>query len=180
MLPASALRRFALFGAVAAAAVAAGLYIGLSGRGAPIDPDAARALAAVEFRDLKNAPVSIGGALRGQVVVVNFWATWCTPCRAEVPDLVRTQSRFAERGVRVVGIAMYDTPEKVKRFAEEFGVNYPLVLAGDDVVRLVSRLGNPRGGIPHTLIFDRSGAVAAVHLGALDADKLAAMITPLL
>jgi len=172
-------RRFALIGAVAALALAAGLYTGFSGRRQAVDAEAARALAAMEFRDLADRPISIAGT-KGKVVVVNFWATWCDPCRTEVPDLVRAQARFEAAGVRILGVAVHDSPERVRQFSAEFRVNYPLVLGGDDASRLLYRLGDPSGGIPHTIIFDRGGAVAATHLGILTEAELANLVTPLL
>ncbi|MBI2318605.1 MAG: TlpA family protein disulfide reductase [Betaproteobacteria bacterium] len=101
-----------------------------------------------------------------QALVVNFWATWCEPCREEVPALVRTQSKFAANGLAIVGIAI-DSADKVRDFGKEYGVNYTLLLGALETVDLVRGLGNRAGGLPFTLVMSKGGRLVTAHLGAI-------------
>ena len=87
---------------------------------------------------------------RGRVLVVNFWATWCAPCREEIPGFVRLQERYGPRGLQFVGIA-FDQPDKVAEFGREFRVNYPLLLGGLDTMELLRDAGNRAGVLPYGL-----------------------------
>ena len=104
----------------------------------------------------------------GKVLVVNFWATWCAPCREEIPLLIDLERR--RPGVRVVGIAL-DRADAVRAFAEELGIGYPLLL--DDLQgSTMRRYGNRFGALPFTVIAGRDGVVAYVRLGELEAGEL--------
>jgi len=116
---------------------------------------------------------------QGKVLVVNFWATWCDPCREEVPALVRVQSRQASRGVQIVGIGV-DSADKIRDFAAKFAINYPLAVAGLKVVDTSRKLGNRAGGLPFTVILDRNGNLAVTHLGGLTEVELNELLRPLL
>jgi peroxiredoxin len=116
---------------------------------------------------------------RGKVVVVNFWATWCAPCREEMPEFVRAQREFGPRGLQLVGIAV-DEPEKVVQFANELGLNYPALIGGYGAIELSKTLGNQLGALPFTIVIDRTGAVARTQLGPFKSDKLRATISNLL
>lgn len=96
--------------------------------------------------------------------MVNFWATWCTPCREEMPGFVKLQSRWQDRGVQFVGIAQ-DDPAKVAAFGRELGVNYPLWLGEEGVMSLSRRLGNRLGVLPHTVLLDGQGRVLESKIG---------------
>lgn len=102
----------------------------------------------------------------GKVLVCNFWATWCAPCREEVPMLVAAREKHAPNGVEVVGIAI-DGEAKVREFSAAYGINYPLLLAGAGAIELMRKLGNTAGGLPYTVVLDRRGALAYRRLGAL-------------
>ena len=104
----------------------------------------------------------------GKVLVVNFWATWCAPCRKEIPLLIDLERR--RPGVRVIGIAV-DRPEAVRAFAEEIGIDYPILL--DDLQgSTMRRYGNRVGALPFTVITGRDGVVAYVRLGELEPTEL--------
>lgn len=108
------------------------------------------------------------GEWNGKVLVVNFWATWCAPCREEIPLLIDLERR--RPGVRVVGIAV-DRPEAVRAFAEELGIGYPVLL--DDLRgSTMRRYGNRVGALPFTVITGRDGIVAYVRLGELEPTEL--------
>jgi cytochrome c biogenesis protein CcmG/thiol:disulfide interchange protein DsbE len=100
-------------------------------------------------------------AHRGNVVLVNFWATWCGPCREETPGLVRVAHTYAPKGLAVAGITMDDGGmEPVRRFIRDYGVDYPILIPGSDF-DLAGRIG----GLPTTLLIDRQGRVAKTYVG---------------
>jgi len=103
---------------------------------------------------------------RGQPTVVNFWARWCPPCRAEIPELNAFAAKHAGR-IAVVGIGIEDDATAVKAFARDFPIRYPVYLAREQSHTLMSGLGNRSGGLPYTLFIDRRGQVVATRLGML-------------
>jgi len=99
---------------------------------------------------------------RGKVVLLNFWATWCSPCRFEIPWFIEFQRQYKDAGLEVLGISMdEDGWEAVKPFLTRFGVNYR-ILMGDD---MVAQLYGGVDSLPTTFLIDRQGRVAAVHIG---------------
>jgi thiol-disulfide isomerase/thioredoxin len=116
---------------------------------------------------------------RGQVLVVNFWATWCAPCRKEIPGFVRLQQRYGARGLTFVGIAI-DQPDKVAEFAREFQINYPLLIGGLETLELLRQVGNRAGVLPYTLVIDRGGKLVSREPGGLKEARLEGILQPLL
>ncbi len=99
---------------------------------------------------------------KGKVVVLDFWATWCPPCRTEIPGYIRLQKKYAADGLVIVGVSVdTDGPEVVRKFMKEFGINYPIVMADDAVVDAFA----PIQGYPTTFIIDREGRVRNKKLG---------------
>src|SRR6185503_8781765 len=115
---------------------------------------------------------------RGKVLVVNFWATWCAPCREEIPVFVKLQERHGAKGLQFVGIA-FDQPGKVTEFAREFGVNYPLLLGGTDTMEVMRAAGNRAGVLPYTLVIDREGRVVSREPGGVKEARLESLVQPL-
>ena len=116
---------------------------------------------------------------KGKVLVVNFWATWCVPCREEMPEFVKAQREFGDRGVQFVGIAVDDVA-KVRDFAAELSLNYPALIGGFGAIELSKALGNRLAALPYTVVIDRAGRISRAHLGALKPAELRNVITPLL
>lgn len=116
---------------------------------------------------------------RGKVLVVNFWATWCGPCREEIPEFIKFQANFGAKGVQFVGIAV-DTPERVSIYAKEMGINYPLLVGGVDTMDRARELGDRAGVLPFSLIIDRTGRVVATVVGVLKPDRLEKTLLPLI
>jgi len=113
------------------------------------------------------------------VLVVNYWATWCAPCREEIPGFVRLQERYGSRGLQFVGIAI-DQPDKVAEFASELRINYPLLLGGLEIIELLRQAGNRAGVLPYTLVIDRKGNLVSREPGGLKEVRLESLIQRLL
>jgi len=169
-------RRDALiFGAVGVAAAVAGAVVGpillQSGSGAA-------ELQAAALPDLEGRTRSVS-EWQGKVVLCNFWATWCPPCREEIPLLVDLRRKYASHGLEVVGIAV-DNAAKVKEFASKYAIDYPILIADASGLDLVRKLGNPSGGLPFTVTLDRKGALVHRKLGLLRRSELEPRIKELL
>lgn len=102
-------------------------------------------------------------AYAGQPILINFWATWCAPCRREMPLLQATHEAYADQLV-VLGVAM-DTPEAVGKFVADLGISYPIWVGEMDVSASQARWGNPSGALPYTVLVDDQGVIRWQHLG---------------
>lgn len=166
--------RFLLVVIVAFAAGAAGLYAARqSPSSPPVTPTLNAAVGKLMALDLpdttgKQQPLA---QWQGKVLVVNFWATWCPPCRKEIPAFSALSRKYADKGVQFVGISI-DTPKNVIDFQAAQKVAYPLVIASPSVVGLTEELGNASQGLPFTLILDRKGNISLVKLGMLSEEEL--------
>lgn len=140
-------------------------------------PPATKAMTADEALNLKMDSLDGSGSRKladwkGRAVLLNFWATWCAPCRQEIPLLVRLQAQYAAQGLQVVGIATDETDEKsVQAFLKRMVVNYPMLMGTDDVGNIVSAFGGTLIGLPYTLVLDRTGKVLTIHAGELHPDE---------
>lgn len=117
-------------------------------------------------------------AYKGKVLVLDFWATWCPPCRQEIPQLVRIANQLRSKGVEVVGLHIDDqgrsSQQQIRKFIQDFDINYTVGMASNDM--FIAYLGEEETAIPQTLVFDRNGKVVAHligygddHAGRLDA-----------
>ena len=113
---------------------------------------------------------------RGQVVLLNFWATWCSPCRTEVPILVAAYERYRGRGFTVLGVDLGEPRERVQSFVNQYRITFPVVLDEDGRVGRVY----PVRAIPVSLILDREGAVRKVWVGAMSEEAIEQVVEPLL
>lgn len=120
------------------------------------------------FPDLQGAQVPLS-TYAGRPLVVNFWATWCAPCVKEMPDLDRLAHKYT--GMHFVGIAI-DTQPNVEKFLQKVQVSYPLLVAGHGGIATMKALGNSRGGLPYTVIFDAEAKPVRDILGQIDPDDL--------
>ena len=152
-------------GAYAASPVAARQEPSLIGKPAPT----------FALKDLTGKPLALAD-YRGKVVLIDFWATWCVPCRAEIPHFIELQNKYASRGFSVIGISMDDAPEPVAPFAKKYKMNYPVVI-GDGA------LGDKYGGIlglPTAFVIDRAGVIRQRYDGITSAETFEKAVVALL
>ncbi len=151
------------------------------------DPDAAR-LSAVEplaVGDLRPAftlPDNAGESRSisewdGDVILLNFWASWCAPCVREIPELARIADDYRAEGVSVIGIAL-DTPHNVQKFLAEHASEsiYPMLIANADGSNLMARFGNARGHLPYSVLLDREGKLVRTLLGEQNYDAIVTLL----
>ncbi|MGR9100221.1 MAG: TlpA family protein disulfide reductase [Gammaproteobacteria bacterium] len=116
---------------------------------------------------------------RGKVLVVNFWATWCPPCRKEIPEFISLQQELGNKGLQFVGIAI-EEKEPVEEYLTFIDINYPILIGGDAGAALSSQFGNRIGAVPFTLIADRQGNIVHRHPGEMSRSQLEKIVAPLL
>ncbi len=157
------------------------LVLGATGLGALVAGSVAGALAlqsgsgaadllAASFIDLTGRPRPIR-EWQGRVLLCNFWATWCEPCREEVLLLIAAQQQYLSRGLTIVGIGI-DSAEKIRQFSAKYRIGYPSLIGNADTFTLLRRLGNRSGGLPYSVVLDRKGALASRKLGAFAREEL--------
>jgi thiol-disulfide isomerase/thioredoxin len=171
--------RWPLFMAVAISAAALGFFFGQPqvDNPPPVPSTSANALAELTLATPDGKPASLG-QWSGKVRVINFWATWCPPCREEMPEFSRVQLQLADKGVQFVGIGI-DTPDNIINFQKATPVSYPLLMGSYETLKLTVELGNTSSALPFTVILDRQGNIAHRKTGKLSEAELERLLTPL-
>ncbi len=126
--------------------------------------------AAPEFsvKDLQGAELSLAG-YKGKVLVINFWATWCPPCRKEIPDFIEAYREYKDKGLEILGLSVDETTAPaLLEWTAKMGLNYPVALATPEIVRDYE----PGQFIPATIIVDRRGHLRYRHTGLMDKETL--------
>jgi len=130
------------------------------------------------LKDTKGNPQALA-QWRGRILVVNYWATWCFPCREEMPGFARIHTKLSANGVQFVGISS-DEPTKIDEFIQQTPVSYPLLVAGMNTVTDSAKFGNNRQALPFTVVFDREGNLAMSKLGRWQEDDLESRLQDLI
>jgi peroxiredoxin len=143
----------------------------------PNVPGAAVHAAAPNFllQDLDGKPLDLA-SYRGKIVLLDFWATWCTPCRDEIPHFVEFQDKYREQGFQVIGISMDDDPKPVRQFYQRFKMNYPVAVGNEEVAQTYGGVL----GLPITFLISRDGRIAAKYVGAVEMPSIEQGIRSLL
>ncbi len=130
------------------------------------------------FEDIEGV-VRQSSEWENNILVLNFWATWCPPCRAETPAFVALQEQYGGQGIQFVGLAV-DEKDLVIDFADTYGVNYPMLLGDLQAIELSKQLGNRLGGLPYTVVVNRGGNLEHRQPGEMKKDELEGILQRLL
>jgi thiol-disulfide isomerase/thioredoxin len=122
----------------------------------------AEGMAKLDFtlKDQNGATVKLAD-YKGKVILLNFWGSWCGPCKMEIPGFIELQDQYRDKGFVIVGLAVEDTPDAVRAYASEAKINYPLAMVQDDVEETYG----PIYGLPMSFIIARDGSICRKHLG---------------
>lgn len=128
--------------------------------------------------DLEGKPRNIN-QWAGKVVLVNFWATWCPPCRREIPAFIEVREAYADQGFEIVGVAI-DEPQQVQDFVDGMGVEYPVLVGALEASEIARQYGNRYGALPYSVLIDRDGRIRFIQPGELTREALEAELKRLL
>ncbi|MEN3338765.1 MAG: hypothetical protein V7647_2441 [Acidobacteriota bacterium] len=129
----------------------------------------------ITVKDMNGAPVRLAD-YKGKVILLNFWATWCGPCQAEIPELVNTYNEYKDRGVVILGVSIDDTAETLRAYAAQKRMTYPVLLMQDDV----DQAYGPIFGVPVTFFIGRDGTISKKHFGPVTKEQVDQEIKALL
>ena len=165
---------------LAIAALAVNITRGVSAPKAPAEQEIAAKPLAPDFtlRDLNGERVALN-SYRGKLVLLNFWATWCPPCRAEIPDLNRIQAAFEDQDVVVLGVSWDElSTDQIKRFVKNYKVTYPVLHGTQSELSVIGRAYQWEGYLPTTYLVDREGRLQDKHIGGGTEHLFRRMIEP--
>jgi peroxiredoxin len=120
-----------------------------------------------KLKDMNGATVNLAD-YKGKVILLNFWATWCGPCKVEIPEFIRAYEAHKDRGFVVLGVSIDDTPDQLKAFAAQYKVNYPMLLNQEDVEQAYG----PLYGVPVSFFIGRDGLICRKQMGEVKKETL--------
>ena len=163
-------------------ALAGGYWLAQSMRPPATPPETAPTYGGGELIDFSlpdsNGKIRSLSEWRGKVIVLNFWATWCPPCREEIPLFIDLQKKHAADGLEVIGVAV-DNKVSVLAYRQSAGINYTILMGDDNAMELAAKYGDRMDSLPYSVIISRSGSIVARKLGAFSETELAGLIEPL-
>jgi len=121
----------------------------------------------MKLKDMSGATVNLAD-FKGKVILLNFWATWCGPCKVEIPEFVRAYEEHKDKGFVVLGVSIDDTADQLKKFAAQYKVNYPMLLNQDDVEEAFG----PIYGVPVSFFIGRDGLICRRQMGEVKKEML--------
>lgn len=127
------------------------------------------------FNALDDTPTPLA-TWRGKTLLVNFWATWCAPCREEMPDFVKAQTAYGAKGLQIVGLAV-DRKAPVERFIRELGINYPILMADPAWLDELKSMGNPQGVLPYSVVFTPKSEVMLQRVGKIKYSEISTIMS---
>ena len=136
-------------------------------------------MAPFRLRDLRGELHSLSD-WKGKVIMMNFWASWCSPCQYEIPEFVHYQQQYGKDGLQIIGIGV-DEKRKLANVARSLEINYPVLVLEPSVSRqLMSKWGNDTGIIPYTVVIARDGRIKYIHRGQMGQEEFDTYVKPLL
>ncbi len=142
----------------------------------PVEPN----IPSLEFSlpDLTGKQRSIS-EWKGKIRIINFWATWCPPCLKEMPEFIKLQNEFNDKGLQFIGIAIEDQ-QSVEQYLSKININYPILIGEDDGIALSQQLGNIVNAVPFTVVTNQQGQIIHRHPGEFSREQILEIITPLM
>jgi thiol-disulfide isomerase/thioredoxin len=169
------MKKIALFLLIGSISLAVGVMSrnGWSFRDKPSQP-----LPAFNLPDSSDKPHDIS-EWRGKILIINFWATWCPPCKKEIPEFISLQNQYSAQGLQFIGVALEDK-ESVREYMNTVKINYPVLIAEDQGIALAFKLGDISGTVPFTVVVDQNNDIIYRHQGNFSKDQILSVIAPLL
>lgn len=115
----------------------------------------------------------------GRIILINFWATWCSPCMQEIPVLNKLYSQYKQQGLQILGLAI-DSPANILVFKDKLNINYPLLASETATMDIINQYGNPSALLPYSVIIDQQGQIRFKHIGILTQAMAEKVILPLM
>ncbi len=167
-------------------ALLAGFYLSARHFAEPVDPPqpASNGVLLGNFRPDFQLGTNSGefvspADFSGKTILINFWATWCAPCRQEMPMLMDLQRTYKSAGLQVIGIAL-DDAQSVRNFVEAYGISYPILVGSEDVFATSAAYGNDEGVLPYSVLIDKTGVVRWQYAGIIQHEKISSLLSELL